>query len=122
MFIYMKPPPGYERADGKVWLLLKFLYGLKEAGRNWNKLIHSVITSVGFIRIDEDAFVYIRRKGNGDVVLFLVYVDDILLSASNTDLLHEFVSFLRSQLKLLGVPTDVGLSRTQAPSQLLGLH
>ena len=53
-----------------------------------------------------------------------MYVDDILLSASNTDLLHEFVSFLRShfKLKFLGVPTDVGLSRTQAPAQLLGLQ
>ena len=51
-------------------------------------------------------------------------MDDILLAASNTDLLHEFVSFLRShfKLKLLGVPTDLGLSRTQAPTQLLGLQ
>ena len=53
-----------------------------------------------------------------------MYVDDILLLASNADLLHEFVSFLRShfKLKLLGVPTDVGLSRMQAPTQLLGLQ
>ena len=100
------------------------MYGLKQAGRNWNKLIHSVLTSAGFVRIDEDACVYIRHRGNGDVVLLLLYVDDILLAASNTDLLHEFVSFLRShfKLKLLGVPIDVGLSRTQAPTQLLGLQ
>jgi len=124
IFIYMKPPPGYERADGKVWLLLKSLYGLKQAGRNWNNLIHSVLLAQGFVWIDEDACVYIRHNGDGDVVLLLLYVDDILVSASNVDLLREFVDYLRShfKLKLLGVPTDMGLNRSHVPSQLLGLQ
>ena len=124
MFIYMKPPPGYERADGKVWLLLKSLYGLKQAGRNWNNLIHSELLAQGFVPIDEDACVYIRHNGDGDVVLLLLYVDDILVSASNVDLLRELVDYLRSnfKLKLLGVPTDMGLNRSHAPSQLLGLQ
>ncbi|CAM8951412.1 unnamed protein product [Rhodiola kirilowii] len=36
--VYMTPPPGFfktEKAQGKVFKLLKSLYGLKQAPRQW---------------------------------------------------------------------------------------
>lgn len=39
--------------------LKKNLY-LKQAGRNWNHLIHSTLTEASFVCIDEDACVLLR--------------------------------------------------------------
>ena len=63
---------------------------------------------------------YIRRRGD-EVALLLLYVDDIICSASNREALIEIVDYLKAsfKLKLMGVPTNFDLP---APTQLLGLE
>ena len=119
LVIYMRPPPGMNLPEGYMLRLKKSLYGLKQAGRNWNRLIHSKLTEAGFVRIDEDACVYLRII-KGQYTLLLLYVDDIICSASSKDVLSDLVAYLRSlfKLKLMGVPTNVSM----APSQLLGIQ
>ena len=39
----------------------------------------------GFIPIDEDSCVYIRRRRNGEITMLLLYVDDIICSASSKE-------------------------------------
>jgi hypothetical protein len=34
--VYMKQPEGYNDRTGRVCQLIKTLYGLKQAGREWN--------------------------------------------------------------------------------------
>ncbi len=55
------------------------------------------------------------------MTLLLLYVDDIICSASDKSVLEELVLYLRSlfSLKLMGVPTKVSLP---VPTQLLGLE
>ena len=98
----------------------KSLYGLKQAGRIWNSLIDEKLRAVGFVALYEDACVYTRRRGK-EVTLLLLYVDDIICSASDKSILEELVLYLRSlfSLKLMGVPTSVSLP---VPTQLLGLE
>jgi len=52
--IYMRMPEGFRKYDqfGKEMCirLLKSLYGLKQAGFNWNKLLESVLLKFGFIQ------------------------------------------------------------------------
>jgi len=119
--IYMRAPQGVNLESGYVYRLKKSLYGLKQSGRIWNKLIDEKRRAVDFIPIDEDACVYIRRNGS-EVSLLLLYVDDIICSASNKDILVELVQYLRSlfKLKLMGVPSV--LVDLPVPSQLLGLE
>ena len=119
--IYMREPQGVNLESGYVYRLKKSLYGLKQSGRIWNKLIDEKLRAVGFIPIDEDACVCIRRKGS-EVSLLLLYVDDIICSASSKDILVELVQYLRSlfKLKLMGVPSV--LVDLPVPSQLLGLE
>jgi len=119
LVIYMRPPPGMDVPDGYFLRLLKRLYGFKQSGRNWNHLIHQKLEEAGFMRIDEDACVYMRVR-DGKITLLLIYVDDILCSASSKDLLAELLAYLRSlfKLKVMGVPTNIHM----APSQLLGIQ
>ena len=51
--IYMWQPEGF-RIEGPdmVCKLKKSLYGLKQAAHQWNKKLYSVLTKMGFKRID----------------------------------------------------------------------
>ena len=60
----MRAPQGVQLQGGYIYRLKKSLYGLKQSGRIWNKLIDEKLRAVGFVPIDEDACVYIRRKGS----------------------------------------------------------
>jgi hypothetical protein len=47
--IYMKQPEGFEVGGPEhVCKLVKLFYGLKLAGRVWNKTLHSALSSKGF--------------------------------------------------------------------------
>jgi hypothetical protein len=43
--IYMKQPEGYNNDTGKVCLLHKTLYGLKQSGHEWNRELHRRLTN-----------------------------------------------------------------------------
>ncbi len=47
----MEQPEGYEVKfspnEKLVYKLEKSLYGLKQSGRNWNKVLHEYLTKVG---------------------------------------------------------------------------
>jgi hypothetical protein len=108
--IYMNPPKGWELPPGKVWLLKKSLYGLKQSGRNWNKLLDSVLQGVNFQfhNLQEDACLYVRVQDEMTTIMF-VYVDDIYIAASTQQLLDDFVRLLgaRFKIKILGVPSQL---------------
>jgi hypothetical protein len=106
--IYVKPPPGVNIPAGYVYRLLKSLYGLKQAGRNWNRLLEDTLLSYGFIRLDEDHCLFILHIGT-KVILLFIYVDDIYLAGSSKQILDDFVVFFKSKfkIKLLGVPQQL---------------
>ena len=91
--IFMKPPQGVQLPGRCVYRLKKSLYGLKQAGRIWNSLVDEKLRAVGFVASDEDACVYIRRRGT-EVTHLLLYVDDIICSASDKGILEELVLYL----------------------------
>ena len=76
--IYMSQPPGYidENNPSKVWLLLKSLYGLKQAGKIWNGVLVAFLLENGFIQSLSDICIFIRIDENGYIILG-VYVDDL---------------------------------------------
>ena len=63
--IYMKQPEGFHIGSShQVCRLRKSLYGLKQSARQWNKKLHSVLTELGFSRIESDRSVYIYSNGH----------------------------------------------------------
>ena len=50
--IYMEQPPDFRdpRSEGKVCLLQKSLYGLKQSPRQWYKRFDSYVHSIGLFR------------------------------------------------------------------------
>jgi len=47
--VYMKQPPGFDDGTGRVCKLVLSIYGLKQAGRNWNIELDTAFKLFGFI-------------------------------------------------------------------------
>ena len=106
--LYIEQPEGYERKgpNGQklVCKLKKSLYGLKQSGRNWNCLLHGYLTQERFIQSLADPCVYVKSTEFG-LVIAIVWVDDIIIAGSNTDVLKKAKESLmmRFKMKDLGV-------------------
>ncbi|CAI5479185.1 unnamed protein product [Closterium sp. Yama58-4] len=80
--VYMTQPPGYEDGTGRVCKLNKSIYGLKQAPRCWYQKLAAVLEEMGFRTSSCDESLFLKGEGE-KLVLFLVYVDDILLFSSS---------------------------------------
>ncbi|CAI7919399.1 unnamed protein product [Closterium sp. NIES-53] len=76
--VYMTQPRGYEDGTGRVCKLKKSIYGLKQAPRCWYQKLAAVLEEMGFRTSSCDESLFLKGEGE-KLVLFLVYVDDILL-------------------------------------------
>ncbi|GJT26336.1 putative RNA-directed DNA polymerase [Tanacetum coccineum] len=83
--VYITLPLGYFSMDyNKVCKLVKSLYRLKQAPRQWNEKPCSVILENGFQQSKSDYSLFIKAKNNVYIAL-LVYVDDIVITGNNLD-------------------------------------
>lgn len=75
--VYVKPP---KEADdkGKLWRLLKCLYGLKDASRQWYVKVVKCLKSVGFKKSRFDAGLFYLIKDGQLIALIGLHVDDFL--------------------------------------------
>ena len=62
--VYMTPPDGLNRKVGsdQACRLLKSLYGLKQASRQWNIKLTTTLIDSGFIQITRDYSLFTKRK------------------------------------------------------------
>ena len=63
--IYIDQPDGFVANDqeGMVCKLLKSLYGLKQASKQWHEKFDRTLTSDGFVVNEADKYVYYRYGG-----------------------------------------------------------
>ena len=72
----MRQPEGFEDRTNQVAQLLRSLYGLKQAARVWNKLLHRKLVAAGYLQLISDSAVYIRRTEN--VTILAIHVDNVM--------------------------------------------
>ncbi|XP_019189582.1 PREDICTED: uncharacterized protein LOC109183985 [Ipomoea nil] len=105
--VYMKQLRGYIGTSypNRVCLLKMSLYGLKQAYRAWFNRLHTFLLSIGFQESKTDVSLFYYSQGS-DCVYLLVYVDDILMMGSDTNLVLQLVSKLSTSFKIrdLGKP------------------
>lgn len=105
--IYMRQPYGFEDGSGKVCKLKKSLYGLKQAGHEWNKCINEFLEDeLKFRRLDSDPCVYVKLI-DGEIIIITIYVDDILIYGSSRPRINEFKKRLNEKFEI----EDLGLCR-----------
>lgn len=102
--VYVAQPPGFVDKDhpNHVRRLKKALYRLKQAPRAWYQELCTYLLALGFSNSVADTSLFIHRRGK-DIIYVLGYVDEMLITGSNNDLITQFISSLQvdSQLKTL---------------------
>ncbi|GKB64678.1 ribonuclease H-like domain-containing protein [Tanacetum coccineum] len=98
--VYMHQPPGFRDPEHPdyVCLLQRSLYGLKQAPRAWFQRFAAYITTVGFTLSLVTPLYYLP-----DWVIttfLLLYVDDIVLTASSDRLLHQIIASLHREFSM----------------------
>ncbi|GJT37824.1 ribonuclease H-like domain-containing protein [Tanacetum coccineum] len=103
--VYMHQPPGFVNPahPHHVCLLQKSLYGLKQAPRAWFQRFASYATRVGFQHSRTNSSLFIFQQEN-DIAYLLICVDDIIVTASSSDLLKQIISSLHAEFSM----TDLG--------------
>lgn len=83
--VYMHQPEGFvdSKFPHRVCKLKKSLYGLKQAGREWNKKLNNILQQMDFQRCNGDTCVYIKNKSK--ICIVAIYVDDKTVATSNYD-------------------------------------
>ncbi|XP_021639034.2 uncharacterized mitochondrial protein AtMg00810-like [Hevea brasiliensis] len=103
----MKPPEGYTRAKpAQVCCLVKSLYGLKQARRQWNKELTSKLHQYGFTQSAHDNCLFVKGS-NVNFLALLVHVDDILITGANEAEILRVKQFLHQTFTI----KDMGYAR-----------
>jgi hypothetical protein len=99
--VYCQQPSGFEDPAHPdfVCLLKKSLYGLKQAPRAWYSRMASFLLSIGFVEAKSDTSLFVYQRGS-DTAYLLLYVDDIVLTASSPDLLRRIISALQREFAM----------------------
>lgn len=98
--VYMDLPLGFHRkGDHKVCKLQKSLYGLKQASRQWNIKFTDALLKEGYCQSAHDHSLFTRKHG-GDLVVLLVYVDDLLITGTSSTMIAEAKSTLHQHFKM----------------------
>ena len=92
--IFMKPPPGlFSSPISNVCKLRCSLYGLKQAPQAWFDKFRTTLLQFSFKQSKYDTSLFLRKSDMGIVVL-LVYVDDIVITGSDSVLLTQLKTHL----------------------------
>ena len=93
--VYMQQPPVFKDSTHPEFVckLQKSLYGLKQAPRAWNAKFTSNLPSLGFQASPLDPSPFIKKTAT-DLVLLLLYVDDIIITCSNATLIQTIIDSL----------------------------
>jgi hypothetical protein len=82
-----------------VCQLNKSHYDLKQAPRAWFHYFASHLVSLGFMEAKSDTSLFVYRSGT-DTAYLLLYVDDIVLTASSLKLLRHTTTALQQQFAM----------------------
>nr|GEX21404.1 ribonuclease H-like domain-containing protein [Tanacetum cinerariifolium] len=104
--VYMHQPPGFidpHHHPEYVCHLQRSLYGVKQGPRAWFQRFASFVTQIGFQHSKTDTSLFVFHHGS-DIAYLLLYVDNIILTASSTALLQRIIALLHSEFAM----TDLG--------------
>lgn len=121
--VYIEQPTdstGKEHAPGHVCVLMKSMYGIRQAGRIWGSLLVEKLDLWGFKHSTTDERLLFLSVGSSFVLLVIV-VDDLAFSSNSPELLADFKDRLSAtfDVKFFGeLKSFIGWDIQQGPDGL----
>ena len=116
--VYMTQPEGFPQGErGQLLKLLRSIYGLKQAGRQWNKKLSKKLLSMGFKCLQSDRSCYLYSNGTVNIIL-PIYVDDGTIAAKSDADIDKVIAQLGESFKVKDLgPTEwlLGIKIEQDP-------
>jgi hypothetical protein len=113
----MEQPEGFQLSDKPEFVckMKKAFDGFKQSPHAWYHRLDTYLQDKGFKRGTIENNLYNKKKGN-DLLIVLVYVDDIIFGSNNASLVKWFASSMQSkfEMSMIGeLPFFLGLQITQ---------
>ena len=104
--VYVRQPPGYAvtEEEGKVYLLRKALYGLRQASHAWNAKLDATFKKMGFKQSVHEAVVY-QWGSEHNILLVSIYVDDLIITGTKEQKVEVFKAHMKKAFNM----SDLGL-------------
>lgn len=102
--VYIEQPERFVTLvnEAKVCKLVKFLYGLKQAQKQWHEKFDTAILNFEFKHSTSDRCIYSKMPNDYMVIVYL-YVDNILIININMIGVNETKKYLSSVFKMKGL-------------------
>ncbi|XP_019164275.1 PREDICTED: uncharacterized protein LOC109160431 [Ipomoea nil] len=98
--VYMVLPPGFKcDKPNQVCKLLRSLYGLKQASRQWNAKLTGALLHYGFHQSTADPSLFTKTT-NTSFTALLVYVDDVLVAGNDSGQIRELKHLVDDAFKI----------------------
>jgi hypothetical protein len=101
--IFIDQPESFEKqgdhSGSLVCKLKKSRYGLKQSCGNWNNLLHTDLINENFTQSLADLCVYVRTTEDERCVIVIVWVDDIIIAASDSNSMQSVKTSLKTGSK-----------------------
>ncbi|GJW60347.1 zinc finger, CCHC-type containing protein [Tanacetum coccineum] len=104
--VYVTQPEGFiKREDnGKVYRLIKALYGLRQAPRAWNIKLDNTLKSLDFKKCALEQAIY-TKTSKDSTLLIGVYVDDLIITGTPKKEIDKFKAQMEEKFEM----SDLGL-------------
>ncbi|SGY18601.1 BQ5605_C018g08804 [Microbotryum silenes-dioicae] len=111
--IWMTAPRGFDLPSDKVLRLRHSIYGLKQAGRIWNRHIDASLCDLGYTATGTDHCIYSRLDDRQCSHYITLYVDDLLMISPDLAEIERVIS---------GLERRYGVKRLGPAEYILGIQ
>ncbi|GJT33597.1 zinc finger, CCHC-type containing protein [Tanacetum coccineum] len=98
--VYVTQPEGFTKKgnDGKVYRLIKALYGLRQAPRAWNIKLDNTLKSLDFKKCALEQAIY-TKASKDSLLLVGVYVDDLIITGTPKKEIDKFKAQMEEKVR-----------------------
>ncbi|CAI7930797.1 unnamed protein product [Closterium sp. NIES-54] len=114
--IWLRRPLGFTGSfpPGTQWSLLRPVYGLRQAPREWHDTLRTTLAALGFAPSTADPSLFLRTDTSLLPFYILVYVDDLVFATADT----AGLAHVKSELQKRHTCTDLGELRSYLGLQI----
>nr|GEW14323.1 ribonuclease H-like domain, reverse transcriptase, RNA-dependent DNA polymerase [Tanacetum cinerariifolium] len=104
--VYVTQPEGFIKGQdkGKVYRLIKSLYGLRQAPRAWNIKLDNTLKSLDFKKCALEQAIY-TKTSKDSTLLIGIYVDDLIITGTPKKEIDKFKAQMEEKFEM----SDLGL-------------